>query len=355
MAMTTRRFPAWSRVVLILLLPVVAYNGWDYVEGRRLESRLNAIRQRGEPLSLAHVFLRQNASADAAQAARFYMAAGALATDPAGLSIEARNRFWQAWRDGRWLPETLAVARTVVAENREALDLVDRAAPLPFAGFSAGTSYNYRVSDLLRLSHLCEWRAAVAVRDGQTEAALASFASDARLARALDLTPMPVGSELPTFSGLSAVAGSARTSAREALSRALVDIDRDDRLRTTLINSRAFVLSGPSVFSLGLGRAPANPFVARTATRQLDAFAGLIAAADAPWPGRIDAMNAVELWPVGFADRNPSSSVALRNYTRSVAEQVKRIRCARLIVSTTPLTLVDPFTGKPLEVASCRL
>jgi len=66
-------------------------------------------------------------------------------------------------------------------------------------------------------------------------------------------------------------------------------------------------------------------------------------------------MNAVDLWPIGFALRNTGSSVALRNYTRSVAQQVRRIRCARLIVSTTPLTLIDPFTGKPLEVASCHL
>lgn len=354
--MTRRRLPTWSRIVLILLLPVLAYNVWENVEDRRLQRRLEAVRQRGEPMSLAHLYLPPNASADAMQAERFYRAASALATEPAGVSIEARNRVGQARRDGRWSPETLAMARTAVVANREALDLVDRAAALPFRGFSAGTSYNFRVGELWRLSRLCEWRAAVAVSDGNTEAALLSFVSDARLAHVLDLTPMAYpGSQPPTFSGLSAVDRTTPSPAREALSRALADIDRDDRLRSTLINSRAFMLSSSSPDSIGFGRAPANPLVARIAIHQLDAYAGLIAAADAPWPERIDAMNAVDLWPIGFALKNTGSSVALRNYTRSVAQQVRRIRCARLIVSTAPLTLIDPFTGKPLEVGSCHL
>jgi hypothetical protein len=353
--MTPRRFPTWSRVVFVLLLPLVAYSTWDYVEGRRLEARLNAIRQRGEPMSVAYLYLPQHPPGGAAEADRLYRAASALATESQGLPIDARNRLMQAWREGPWSPEAIALARTAVGANREALDLVDRAAALPFQGFLPGTSYNYRVTDLLRLCRLCEWRAAVAASDGNGDAALASFASDASLVRALDLVPIAAGTQLPTFSGLSSALVRPSAAARDALSRALAVIDRDDRLRTTLINSRAFMLSGSSPFSIGPGGAPANPFVARIAVRQLDAFAGLIAAADSPWPRRISAMNAIDLWPFGFGGGNPSSSVALRNYTRSVAEQVRRIRCARVIVSRTPLTLIDPLTGKPLEAASCHL
>jgi hypothetical protein len=104
-----------------------------------------------------------------------------------------------------------------------------------------------------------------------------------------------------------------------------------------------------------LARHPASPFVAYITVRQLDAYAELIAAADAPWPQRIEGVNAVGRWPVAFATGNAGEITALRNHTKSIAEQVKRIRCARLIVSTQPLVLVDPFTGKPLEVGSCRL
>jgi hypothetical protein len=139
------------------------------------------------------------------------------------------------------------------------------------------------------------------------------------------------------------------------VARAFADIDHDDRLRSALIGSRAFMLSGSSPFSPGVGRNVANPFVAHILVRQLDAFAALIAAADRPWPARIEAVDAVNLWPVGIALRNERSTIAIRAYTKSVAEQVKRIRCARLINSTVPPTLVDPLTGKPLEVAACRL
>src|SRR5262245_61593603 len=148
--MTAKRFPMWARVVFVLLLPVVAYNIWEYVEGRRLEARLNAVEQRGEPTSVAYLYLPQRAPADAAQADRLYRAASALATDLRGQSIEARNRLSQAWREGRWSSEAIALARAVVGENREALDLADRAAGLPFQGLLAGTSYNYQTGDLLR-------------------------------------------------------------------------------------------------------------------------------------------------------------------------------------------------------------
>jgi hypothetical protein len=351
----TRRVPTWSRVVLVLLLPVVAYNIWGYVENRRLEARLNAIHKLGAPTSLSYLYLPQRAPAGEAQADRLYRAACALAAEPQDLPIAARNRVLQAWREGRWSPDAVAIARTAVTGNREALGLVDRAAALPFAGFQAGTSYNYRVGDLLRLCRLCEWRAAVAASDGDGDAALASFTSDARLARVLDLSGSPLGS-LPTFSGLSAAAAT-KTSvpARDALSRALADIDRDDRLQSTLISNRASMLSGSAAYSISWRQAVNGPFEAHVQVRQLDAFAALIAAADAPWPQRIDAVNAVDVWPLGFATRNVSASVVLRNYTKSIAEQVKRIRCARLLVSTTSLTLIDPFTGKPIEVASCHL
>ncbi len=349
----TRRIPTWSRVVFILLLPVVAYNVWDYVESRRLQSRLRAIERRGEPTSTAH---DQRPAGDAARAERFYRAAGALATEPQDVSIAVRNSVMQAWREGRWTPETLDIARTTVAQNREALDLADRAATLPFVGFLGGTSYNYRVGDLLRLCRLCEWRAAVAVSEGNADAALASFVSEARLVRALDLAPVPLGTQWPAFSGLSAAAA-ANTSAsgRAAVGHAFADIDQDDRPRSALINSRVLILNGSSPFSIGFGRGAANPFVAHILVRQLDVFAALIAAADRPWPNRTEAVNAVGLWPLGFATRNEQSVIALRGYTKSVAEQVRRIRCARMLVSSSALSLVDPFSGKSLEAGSCHL
>jgi hypothetical protein len=164
---------------------------------------------------------------------------------------------------------------------------------------------------------------------------------------------------MPKFSGLSAaIAGADRGPQRELLARAFADLDRDDRLQRTLVAGRAYLLSSASPLSpgLGSGRHPANPIVAHFAIRQLDAFASLIAAADsAPWPRRLDAVNAVDLWPFGFAMKNVGSSNVLRNFTLEMARRVKEIRCARLIVSLKPLDLIDPFSGTRLELSTCHV
>ena len=354
------RIPIWSRVVFLALLPFVIYSAWDYVEARRLQSRLDAIQQRGESLELRRISPR----GDALRAETLYRAAAVLATlrTASPRSVADSNRLGTLWRTGRWTPETLALARADVEAGREALQLADRAADLPFVNFLTGASYNFLIGDLvISLSRLMELRAAVAVSDGKGETALASFYSEAQLARALDVSPesmTPSGVFLPSFRGLGAAVSAAEASpARERLAMAFSALDRDDRLKQALITGRAMMVSGGSELSFArVGRYPPNPFVARIATNQLDAFAALIAVADAPWPQRIEAVNAVDVWPFGFAGgRNAHTTFALRSFTKSIVAQVKQIRCARLIVSPTALTLIDPFTGKPLERSQCQL
>jgi hypothetical protein len=336
--MSAPRVPIWSRVAFLVLLPFVLYSTLDYIESRRLESRINAIQQRGEPLERPYPRL----TGESRQAERLYRAAAAL--------LVAKQQ---------WTPDTIEPVRQEVLANREALEFVDRAAALPFAGFAPGTSYNYRAGDLMNLGRLLEWRAAVEFSERRFDAALASFYSEARLLRAIDSLQFGIeggmaGKSVPMFRGLSAAVSAAGPSpGREALARAFADVDLDDRLRTDFTFRRVSLLN--SYVAGSLTRHPANPFVAYITVRQLDAFAELIAAAEAPWPQRIDAVNAVGRWPLGFASGNAAENAALRSYTKSIAEQVKRIRCARLMVSTQPLVLVDPFTGKPLEIGNCRL
>ena len=343
--MTASRIPVWSRVTFLVLLPFVLYSAWDYIESRRLESRLNVIQQRGEPTSPAYPQLTD----ESRQAERLYRAAAAL--------WKARNGLATAWRQNQWTPDTIEVAREEVLANREALEFVDRAAMLPFVAFAPGTSYNYMAGDLMNLWRLLELRAAVESSERRFDAALASFYSEARLVRAIDALQVGIGmggTVLPMFRGLSTVVSAAGSApGREPLSRAFADVDLDDRLRTEFLSRRVLLLN--SQFAGNLTRHPANPFVAHLTVRQLDAYAAIIAAAAAPWPQRIEAVNAVGRWPLGFASGNAAERDGLRNYTKSIAEQVKRIRCARLIVSTQPLDLVDPFTGKRLEASSCHL
>jgi hypothetical protein len=348
-----KHVPVWSRVIFLALLPFVVYSVWNYIETRRLQSRIDAIEQRGEPLELQQAA----PDADELRAERLYRAAAALAAPPtAGLSIQDANRLMTSWRTGAWTPQALAVARAAVDANRDALALADQAAHLPFRVFTAGTSYNYRTSDLVTLSRLLEMRAAVSLAGGNADAALASFYSDAKLARAIEASFVPMAPFQPRFAGLSAAAAAdIRATDRGPLASALADLDRDDRLKTTLIVARAMIVSGSAGITRRPLRYPPNPIVGHMAVGQLDAFADLIAAANVPWPRRIDDINAVGVWPMGVNSRNAATMTGLRNFTKLVAGQVKDIRCARLIVSAARLDLIDPFTGRRLEPSQCHL
>jgi hypothetical protein len=324
-----KRIPVWSRVVFLALLPFVLYSAWDVVESRRLQSRLDALDatgQLGVPQSV-------RPPAEALEAERFYRAAAALVTT-----------------------EKIASRREDLDANREAFDLVDRAAHLPFRGFVPGASYNFLAGDLGKLARALEYRAAIELHDNRADAAVTSFFSEARLMRAFDAASGGNLSMMPRFEGLgAAMSAGAHSPLRPALVAALADLDRDDRLKSVLIDGRARMLRSSTVAFMGPSRRTGNPFGVHIAVQQLDAFASLIAAADAPWPSRIDAVNAVDLWPFGFATNNPGSSAALRNFTKAIAGQVKTIRCARLIASTTPLTVIDPFSGRALEPSQCHL
>jgi hypothetical protein len=351
---TAPRIPIWSRVAFLVLLPFVLYSAWGYIESRRLQSRVDVIQQRGEPLQRPYPRL----TSENRQAERLYRAAAALQVAKEH-SIEARNNIERGWRENRWTPDTIALVRGEVLANREALEFVDRASALPFAGFAPGTAYNYRAGDLMNLGRLLELRAAVEIGEQRFDAALASFYSEARLVRAVDALQFGIdggmaGRSVPMFTGLSAaVSAVGRAAGRERLAQAFADVDVDDRLRADFMGRRVSLLN--SFVDGSLARYPANPFVAHITVRQLDAFAEIIAAAKAPWPQRIEAITAVGRWPLGFGSANAVESAALRSYTKSIAEQVQRIRCARLIASPQPLVLVDPFTGKPLEVGNCPL
>ena len=344
------RIPNWSRIAFFVLLPFALYMVWDYVETRRIASRVNAIERRKEPL----IVQEQWPTGPAREAERLYRAAAALVVSPGERPVIERNQLSAAAANDRWTPQTLALVRTSVDANREALDLVDRAAGLPFVGFLPGTSYNYLVSDLMMLRLALERRAALATHDGNGYAALSSFYSEARLARAIDSTRNSerlLITPIPLFAGLSAaVAAAPRSNVLESLAGAFADLDRDDRLRTSLLVSRASMFT---MASLGPRRHAANPVLGHMIVIQFDTYEQLLTAAEKPWPQRIDAVNAVDKWPDLILFR--SSSRVLREFTKTVVDQVRRIRCARLIVSTTPLDLIDPLTGKRLEMLNCHL
>jgi len=346
-------FLTLSLAVLTVLLPFLLYEIWDVVEAARLRSRVDALKASGAPI----VFYMPSIGG-AERAARYYRAAAALASNDSytALSIEERNRTWKALRAGNdWTPEVVRVAKLRVEQNREALEFVDRAAALPFTAFPPGTSYNYLAADLMRLAQVCEFRAAVLAAEGRGDDAAASLYSEARLARALDLvSASPWISTVPAFTNIASILARVRPSAAalDRLSGGLESLDRDDRMKQAFIRSRALMLNDVTI-SRPPSRQPA-PLFAHLIVRSLDAFATIIAAADQPWPARVSAVTAVGIWPQpDIFTLGTRGSKMLADYTRALADQVKRIRCARLSVERT-LALVDPFTGQRLEMLNCR-
>jgi hypothetical protein len=344
-----------SLAIFIVLLPFLAYQIWDVVEAARLRSRVDALKAAGAP-----VFLSLPVIGGAELAARYYQAAAALQSNDSysALPVEERNRTWTALRSGgNWTPTVMAIARLRVEQNREALDFVDRAAALPFGGFRPGTSYNTRTSELVQLAQVCEFRAAVLAADGNGDAAAASLYSEARLMRALDaVSSTPWMSLGPAFTNMTTILSRAKPSpaSLDRLSAGLEALDRDDRLKETFIRFRATMLG-----EVTTPRAPSRQpgaFTAHLTVRSLDALARIIAAADQPWATRVSAINAVGIWPqptvFALGSRAPAM---LAEYTRTIADQMRRIRCARLSVSTVPLDLVDPFSGGRLDRSACRL
>src|SRR5262245_34191303 len=50
------RFAKWSVLAFALLLPILAFTIWDYVEMHRFRSRIDAIAARGEPMTIQGPF-----------------------------------------------------------------------------------------------------------------------------------------------------------------------------------------------------------------------------------------------------------------------------------------------------------
>jgi hypothetical protein len=355
----------WSVIVFIVLLPLLAYSAWDAVEAARVRSRVDALRHSGAPTSLPYIL----PSGPAEDAERYYRASAALVhpSDPT-VAVDVDRRMSRGLRAGEWTPEVIATARQRIELNREALDYADRAAALPFIGFRPGTSYNFRVADLSVVARLCEVRAAVLASEANGDGAVASFQTEARLARALDdaanSTPpfgaaeltAPAVAPLPSFTGLSFVMGRTRPSAglRTALGANLAELDRDERMREAFLRARTMMLD-----TLFVSRPPSSQPRALTAlltVRALDGFSAILAASEKPWPDRIAAVDAVGIWPQpNLFALGERSAQRLRDLSHAVADQVKRLRCARLLVSGTPMDVIDPFSGRRLEADACHL
>jgi hypothetical protein len=323
-------------VALLLVLLALAHSIWDYVETRRLKTRVDAVVAKGGPNSFA-IFRSPATSAETADADRYYRAAAALAgnfwlSDP----TQEAYRAGIAIRDGKWTSETIDLIRARVNDYSDALVYVDRAAPLPFNGFSPGWTFNYLWSGIATLQRLCEMRAVERAFAGDGDAAFASLYSDVRLARA--------NSRPPPLQGLVLIMQRVTPSiaARERLVNALSEIDDDRALERDLIRKRAAYTenalgvlrgSGPA-FDSSVVRGAASflrPWYTHQTIRGLDRFSALIDASRAPQSERRDAIIAVGPWP-GDGSLAGSRSI-LEAWLKYETAQIERIHCARRLVA----------------------
>lgn len=338
-------FLKWSSAVFVVLLPFLAYSIWDVVEAARLRSRMQAVTLPSSPVP----------SGEAEKAARYYQAAAALVSyGPVSGTIGENNATFKALRDGEgWTPALLANARNRVDRNREGLEFADRAAALPFTGLLAGTDYATRVGALITLSMICEFRAVVLASDGDRDGALASLYSEARLARPIySALTGPWTTGFPSMPTVAYVLERTKPSSASliGLSAALADVDRDDTMKELFIRFRASILRGAKFRSW-----QPYPLATHNTVYSLDAFARLISASEQPWPERLVSAKAVGVWPVPTIWVGTGrGTVMLDGYLAAIAEQTKRIRCARLAIDGS-LDLINPLSGRRLEMLDCHL
>ncbi len=221
-------------VAFAILLPIVAHRLWDYIELRQLVREIEAIRDKGEPVSesdIAAVIAGRRYAQHARQdnADSYYLAAAMLAQNTRGADAITHLLEWlaiqpPAQRTTQALQKLAEPLRQVVAESHDALTLADRAAQLKFTGFFPGTEYSYRTSNLLSLYDLVRARSLSAAADGRGDDAVDSVLCGLQLRRALRET----GWEPAPYDEVAAVLSLSQPSA-EALRRLQTALEQEDR------------------------------------------------------------------------------------------------------------------------------
>jgi len=366
------KFLGW--LSLALVLPVLAHAAWDYTEARRLRARVDGIAAKGEPTSIDQVRPVRQLTDTGKEAARLYRAAAALASDWNRNSYVAlappRNILNSAPQD--WSPIQREEAHRLVSANSDVLDLVDRATAIEFSGFHPGTDYSYRFSEVWQLEQLASLRTRLLAVD-RLDTAVKSLHVQLLLLHAVDREyPNMLSWFMEMISrDLALVVGRVRPTdaSLAALETVLEELDRDDRVKRTLLAYRAETLNNGSP-RLALGRPSRmvipwevvrRPFDLHRVNEVADMQAQYIAYADLSWPQRLEAFRDVDLGPFGeLKDARAMQRYAAAMAVRQEARNAALVRSARIALAierakasnATPEIpkLIDPYSGEPMRV-----
>jgi hypothetical protein len=371
--MVRRRFLKWSSVALLVITPFTIHATWGFIESRRLQSAIEAIEAKGEPTRR----LTPMPSGDVLRAERYYRAAAALVSrysnDPTTALAVA------ATRTGDLSPELARTLRTYLEDYRTALQLMDWAAPLPFAGFGEVYLFvSYELLGAVRLSYL---QALLHAVDGNADAAGAAIYTAIRGGRQVEGDLNLYQSSFRAVTAIKPVLERTRltTSSLTHIADALAEADRDDIFRAQFLALRVELLRrrpadpwfiGPStqpIFAVN------RPLRTHRLVAQFAAIDRLLQAASNPWPARIDAIADTDatafsgvVFEPGIAERSRRGAVvnaaasalavhramriliAVERYRRDHGEQLPPDVDA-LVPAYLDSAPIDPFTGKPLR------
>lgn len=372
-----------SLVVGVAVL-IAAYIGWDRVEAYRVASDIRAIAARGEPIDLSSLDAPLP-SEQTREAARLYVEAAA----------RAREITQQDSRVGRTDVDAV-VGRVDVPEleagykpDAPALQLLDRATALPFAGFGdtiEGPDW-MNVQGLQSVSALSALRADLHAYRGRGDAAVQALIAAIGVQRTLpDLfNRYIVGArQLGSLRILLRHTAPSAVSL-EALQRAFAGLPDDDGLERDLMLRRARLIEQVSdgvVLGDRVSSAAVfvfHPFLTRMIRLQLEQFPDVLAAAREPWPDKFATLSTIAADSAPRSNRSPvrlalaaqpvnlaalssmPATAGLNLAIRRVAIAtlaIERYRRAHdgalpasldaLVPALLPAVPIDPFTGTPI-------
>src|SRR5687767_13986329 len=176
-----RGFRRVAVAIVVVLLPVAAWNLWDYIEARRLAGLVDEIKRRGEPVEVpAEKFVYFERPENAAS---YYDAAAAI--------LDRRELYGSTGINSTLYhrPQDRVTAMTRVREwlqqNAEAERLLDVATDREFMGFRPGSRDSLSSDRMSGLARLAALRAAERADAGDGNAAVRAMYVQLRVARTM--------------------------------------------------------------------------------------------------------------------------------------------------------------------------
>ena len=239
-----RGFRRVAVAIVVVLLPVAAWNLWDYIEARRLAGLVDEIKRRGEPVEVPAEKFGDFERPE--NAAPYYDAAAAI--------LDRRELYGSTGINSTLYhrPQDRVTAMTRVREwlqqNAEAERLLDIATDREFMGFRPGSRDSLSSDRMSGLARLAALRAAERADAGDGNSAARAMYVQLRVARTMQ--PEAWTSDFAAYSVERALQeigpvleANAGEQALDRLQQAIVAQDRDAGIEASALQLRAQLIA----------------------------------------------------------------------------------------------------------------